>query len=65
MLRRLKNLLTLSKYRVDEPVEITSSGMVRHPARLVYDAKPRKALAQIIEMKPYNPLNEFPDETPK
>lgn len=65
MLRRLKNLLTLSKYRVEEPIELTSSGAVRHSPQLVYDSKPRKALAKIVDLKPYNPLSDFPDETPQ
>lgn len=64
MFRRLKNLLRLSNYTIEEQVEYRASGTVVHPPRLVNTGTP-KGKAKIIDLhKSYNPLDEF-NETDK
>ncbi len=60
MFERIKNLIELSKYRVEEPLDRKTG--TREAPKLVSAAKPKKKLATIIDMSQKG-IDLFPEET--
>ncbi len=57
MLKRILNLIKLSKYKVIDNDEITENGIKERPATLIKDKK----MASIVDLNKYDALKEFPD----
>lgn len=62
MFKRISNLLTLSKYSVEEDLIVKSDGYMAREIKLVKSVPNNKKPATIVD-DAYNPLSEFKDET--
>lgn len=63
MFKRIKNLLDISRYKVVNDVEYTAHGAKHKDPKLVLDVKRKPKPAVIVDLKKYDPLTEFSDET--